>query len=201
MHGRKWTEIVERYFPTRTPIAARNRYVIFPNWGCLVFSTLGLTILNPLLCTRHLRIWENQGGSESVDDPSEADASRCCLPLQSRSAMDYATQYHGSHVSRLDHSTVPQESLFDVDYFNTSQHTGIDFQPNAGSSMAAVQAQYNPFDSGQAFFNHEPSGFPPSSATSPSTTWSESWSAPITPVAMNFPGGYISPSSPYYNSS
>ncbi|KAF9888979.1 hypothetical protein FE257_008149 [Aspergillus nanangensis] len=25
-HGRRWTEIVERYFPDRTPIATRNRY-------------------------------------------------------------------------------------------------------------------------------------------------------------------------------
>ena len=26
-HGRCWIEIVERYFPNRTPIAARNKYV------------------------------------------------------------------------------------------------------------------------------------------------------------------------------
>lgn len=25
-HGRKWIEIVERYFPDRTPIATRSRY-------------------------------------------------------------------------------------------------------------------------------------------------------------------------------
>lgn len=25
LYGRKWTEIVERYFPNRTPIAAKNR--------------------------------------------------------------------------------------------------------------------------------------------------------------------------------
>lgn len=27
MHGRKWTEIVERYFFNRTPLAAKNRYI------------------------------------------------------------------------------------------------------------------------------------------------------------------------------
>lgn len=26
-HGRRWTEIVERYFGHRTPIATRNRYL------------------------------------------------------------------------------------------------------------------------------------------------------------------------------
>lgn len=25
-HGRRWIELVERYFPNRTPIATRNRY-------------------------------------------------------------------------------------------------------------------------------------------------------------------------------
>ncbi|KAH7357208.1 hypothetical protein BKA65DRAFT_534915 [Rhexocercosporidium sp. MPI-PUGE-AT-0058] len=29
-HGRKWTEIVERYFPERTPIGAKSR--LFGNW-------------------------------------------------------------------------------------------------------------------------------------------------------------------------
>lgn len=28
IYGRRWTEIVDRYFPNRTPIAAKNRFVV-----------------------------------------------------------------------------------------------------------------------------------------------------------------------------
>jgi hypothetical protein len=130
-HSRQWIEIVERYFPERTPIQAKNRYFTLSPHFTLAFCS-----------THHGRYKYLQKAALSTKEADESNLSQShsCVACDRPAWIDTAPSFDGAWLSNAD------SQVFGNDPYDSTTHV-VQRDETASSALSSQHVHDGAFRS------------------------------------------------------